>query len=192
MGGRHIVAVKDKSITDEEFNSGDENRYEHILQLLTHSDFKQSIANKDEVPVIIAGDFNCVSHLDYTKRSKSRGLNYSRIVDSKCSKAMLEYGFTDSYRYIHSKIREETLGHTWTTVGQGYTYKPDVGFVPVKVNPSPEYQDPYARIDFIYSAGKAIKAIASKTILNHSSNMERSFPEFPSDHGAVLTTFKLD
>jgi exonuclease III len=190
-GGRHIVEIKNKELSDDAFNKGDENRYKHIQELLTHKDFKSSMLVKDEIPVVVAGDFNCVSHLDYTKDTKEKALNYSRVLDCQTSKAMAESGFIDSYRFVHPKVTTETLGYTWTTVGQGYTYKSGEGFVPVDENPRPQYQDPYARIDYIYCTGKSIKPVESKTILYHSSNLQRSFPEFPSDHGAVLTTFEL-
>jgi len=190
-GGRHIVEVKNNTVSDEEFNSGDENRYEHIQELLEHPEFTSSLAQKDDIPVIVAGDFNCVSHLDYTQSTKDKGLNYSRILANKTSLAMKNKGLIDSYRFAHPDISTETLGHTWTTVGQGYMYESGQGFVPVDKNPQPEYRDPYARIDFIYYTGADLKAIDSKTILHHTSNLSRSFPEFPSDHGAVVTTFKL-
>jgi exonuclease III len=191
-GGRHIVDIKNDSISDKEFNIGDQNRYNHIKELLQHPDFKSDMANQDEIPVIVAGDFNCVSHFDYTQETKDNGFNYSRILANKTSLAMMEAGFTDSYRIIHPNITEATLGHTWTTVGQGFTYESGQGFVPVAVNAQPQYQDPYARIDFIYSAGKKIKPLKSRTIIHHFSNTTRSFPEFPSDHGAVLTTFSIE
>ncbi|TKG97414.1 hypothetical protein EYV94_03015 [Puteibacter caeruleilacunae] len=190
-GGRHIVAIKDEKLSDEDFNKGDENRHKHLHELLNHNDFKNSMLAKNEVPVIVAGDFNCVSHLDYTTDTKKKGLNYSRVLDCQTSKAMAKAGFTDSYRYMHPDVTEKTLGHTWTTVGLGYTYKSGEGFVPVEKNPRPQYQDPYARIDFIYCAGNGIKPVDSRTILHHSSNQERSFPEFPSDHGAVISTFSI-
>ena len=104
---------------------------------------------------------------------------------------MEQSGFIDSYRFVHPKITSETLGYTWTTVGRGFTYEEEEGFVPVEKNPEPEYRDPYARIDFIYCRGKRIKPIAAQTITHHVSNKARSFPEFPSDHAAVVTTFEV-
>lgn len=188
-GGRHIVEIKNKNLTDKDFIAGDENRYNHIQELLQHPDFQKDLANKNIIPVIVAGDFNCVSHCDYTQETKEKGLNYARILPIATSLAMEKAGFVDTYRFIHPKLTQETLGHTWTTVGQGFTYETEKGFVPVVKNPKPEYGDPYARIDFIYCAGKKIKPITSRTIVHHSSNNTRSFPEFPSDHGAVLTSF---
>jgi exonuclease III len=192
--GRHIVALKDKNLSDKDFNEGDENRYRHIQQLLQHDDFKSDMLSKNDIPVIVAGDFNCVSHLDFTQETKAKGLNFERIVPNKTSIAMKDAGFLDTYRFANPNITEKTLGYTWTTVGLDYTYKSEIGFVPIQTNehPEPEYRDPYARIDFIYCAGKDIQILGSKTLLHHYSNNQRSFPEFPSDHGAVLTTFKIN
>lgn len=193
-GGRHIVAIKDENLSDAAFNNGDENRYEHIQQLLQHKDFKKDLANRDQIPVIVAGDFNCVSHLDFTKETKKDGLNFDRLLANKTAIAMANAGFTDTYRATNTQITKETLGYTWTTVGLEYTYESGMGFVPITTatHPEPEYRNPFARIDFIYSIGKSIIPINSKTIMHHTSNLNRSFPEFPSDHGAVLTTFKLN
>ena len=192
-GGRHIVEIKNQTLSDQEFNEGDENRHEHIQELLQHQDFKQDLANKDEIPLIVAGDFNCVSHLDYNQETKSKGLNYNRILANNVSLAMQKNGFVDTYRFVNSNITNKTLGYTWTTVGLEYTYVENQGFVPItsKTHPEPEYRDPFARIDFIYCAGDGIKPISSKTIINHASNTNRSFPEFPSDHGAVLSVLQV-
>ena len=190
-GGRHIKEIKNKELSDGEFTNGDQNRYEHVQQLLQHPDFQKDLANKDNVPLIVAGDFNCVPHLDYTPETKAKGLNYARILPIKTSLAMEKTGFVDSYRFVHPEITKETLGHTWTTVGQDFMYVPKKGFMPNTKKVVQNDRDPYARIDYIYSAGKNIRPVGSRTILHHSSNKTRSFPEFPSDHGAVLTTFKL-
>ena len=191
-GGRHIVEIKDKNISDQDFCNGDDIRFEMLKKFLDHEDFKKHLANSAEVPIIVAGDFNCVSHLDYTAATRDSKLNQSRILPIKASKAMHKRGFTDTFRDGNPDILDATLGYTWTTVGLGYTYISDKGFVPVKENPEPEYRDPYTRIDFIYSTGSRLKTNNSKVISHHSSQAKRSFPEFPSDHAAVLTEFDLD
>lgn len=190
-GGRHIVEIKDDTISDEAFNSGDDIRHDHIQELLQHPDLKNDLSDKDDIPIIVAGDFNCVSHLDHTKETKESKLNYSRVLANKTSLAMQENGFIDSYRFTHPNIDAEILGYTWTTVGQGYRYVSEKGFVPVKINPEPEFRDPYARIDFIYCTGDDLVPIDSRTITHHPSTTLRSFPEFPSDHAAVVTTFRI-
>ena len=189
--GRHIVQIKDRELSDLEFCAGDDIRHAQLQVFLGHSDFEKDLADEDML-IIVAGDFNCVSHLDYGADTKSQNLNFGRILPIKASATMEQSGFIDTYRFVHPKITRDTLGYTWTTVGQGFTYEEQEGFVPVEKNPSPQYQDPYARIDFIYYRGKGVKPVAARTITHHESNKTRSFPEFPSDHAAVLTTFELD
>lgn len=190
-GGRHVVEIKNKKLSDQDFCAGDDIRFEMLKKFLNHDDFNKHIANSDKVPVIVAGDFNCVSHLDHTSATRHSKLNQSRILPTKVSKAMHRVGFTDTFREGNPDILETTLGHTWTTVGMGYDYVKDQGFVPVQDNARPEYRNPYARIDFIYTLGAGLKTKTSHVISNHTSELKRSFPEFPSDHAAVLTEFVL-
>ena len=190
-GGRHIVKIKDKSVSDEKFTRGDDNRFDHLKQLLKHEVFQRDLKSADSVPLIVAGDFNCVSHLDHNKSTSQKSLNHSRILSIKVSQEMQKLGFVDTYRSANPEITNATLGHTWTTVGKGYVYESSKGFVKTKDNPQPEYRDPYARIDYVYSLGKRLKIISSKVIKHHPSRTDRSFPEFPSDHAAVITKLKI-
>ena len=189
--GRHIVEIKNKKLSDQEFCKGDDVRFKQLQKFLEHDDLRQHLANSDEIPVIVAGDFNCVSHLDHTVGTRHSKLNQARILPIKVSKAMHKAGFQDTYRQSNPDILESSLGHTWTTVGMGYVYKKDEGFVPVDKNPEPEYRDPYTRIDYIYSKGPVLQATSSTVIKHHSTQTVRSFPEFPSDHAAVLTAFRI-
>ncbi len=188
-GGRHIVEIKNKELSDKEFAAGDDIRYDHIQKLLTHPDFLNDVALSDKIPLIVSGDFNSVSHLDYTPETRQNGLNISRILSIKVSKAMQKAGFMDTYRYVHPVITQENLGYTWTTVGMGFMYKEAEGFIPVSENLKPQYRGLFARIDYIYYTGRKLKPVSSVTISHHPSNLKRSFPEFPSDHAAVLTVF---
>ena len=190
-GGRHIVAIKNKELNDADFCAGDDLRFDQLQKFLEHDDFRRHTANSDQVPVIVAGDFNCVSHLDHTKATQQSKLNQSRVLPIKVSKAMHKEGFSDTFRQSNPDILDSTLGHTWTTVGTGYQYISGKGFVPVKEHPQPEYRDPYTRIDYIYALGSGLEAVRSRVIRHHRSQAERSFPEFPSDHAAVLTEFKI-
>jgi exonuclease III len=190
-GGRHIVAIKDKQLSDADYCAGDDLRFDQLQKFLAHADFRKHTANSDQVPVIVAGDFNCVSHLDHTVVTRQSKLNQSRVLPIKVSKTMHKEGFSDTFRQSNPDILDSTLGHTWTTVGTGYQYVSGKGFVPVKEHPQPEYRDPYARIDYIYAIGSRLEAINSRVISHHRSQSERSFPEFPSDHAAVLTEFQI-
>lgn len=190
-GGRPIVKIKNEQLSDRDFCTGDDIRLEMLEKFLTHDDVTKHLADCAIVPVVVAGDFNCVSHLDYTAVTRHSKLNQSRILPIKVSKAMHRRGFTDSFRAANPDILDSTLGYTWTTVGLDHQFVEGQGFVPVAKNPTPESQNPYTRIDFIYSIGSRLRAKTSKVISHHPSELERSFPEFPSDHGAVLTEFVL-
>lgn len=189
--GRHIVEIKNKKLSDQDFCAGDDVRFEMLDKFLEHEDLKRHLDNSESVPVIVAGDFNCVSHLDHTVGTRHSKLNKSRVLPIKVSKAMHKAGFEDTYRQSNPDIFDSTLGHTWTTVGMGYVYKDGKGFVPVEENPEPEYRNPYARIDYIYAMGSRMKPVNSAVITNHPSQSTRSFPEFPSDHAAVITEFHI-
>lgn len=190
-GGRHIVEIKDKALSDEDFARGDDNRFDHVQQLLRHPTFRKDVEASGSVPLIIAGDFNCVSHLDHTQATRESGLNHSRVLTIKVSQAMAQAGFADSYRVAHPTVAAETLGHTWTAVGKDYMFESGKGFVPTDDHPRPEYQDPYARIDYIYARG-GIAVLDSKVIARNPKYSDRMFPEFPSDHAAVVTTFRVE
>jgi exonuclease III/predicted phosphodiesterase len=190
-GGRHIVEIKNDKVSDEAFAKGDDNRFDHVQQLLKHPQFIKDYQNTGAVPLIVAGDFNCVSHLDHNAKTKEAGLNHARDLNIKTSQAMTDLGFTDTYRAAHPEITPATYGHTWTTVGMGWVYESDKGFVPTANNPEPEYRDPYTRIDYIYSHGKKLEVLESEVVSQHPSQDQHSFPEFPSDHAAVLTRFRV-
>ena len=190
-GGRHIVGIKDESISDAQFVRGDDNRFEHLQQLLKHPTFKRDVESTDSVPLIVAGDFNCVSHLDYTEATRDAKVNHSRVLASKLSQAMQRAGFLDSFRVAHPTVSANTLGHTWTTVGTDYVYESGKGFVKTDSHPRPHYQNPYARIDFIYARGELLEVLDSEVITRHPDYPNQRFPEFPSDHAAVVSTFKV-
>ncbi len=122
-----------------------------------------SIARHLNIPVIVGGDFNTFSHLDWTK--EAAGIHYGYgPVDFPTSHSMMDYGFTDSYR----EKNPNELTHP------GGTWAVSMGFL-------------NARIDFIYYKGDHIRTQASKII----RNPREIDAVWPGDHAAVLSTFKL-
>jgi len=113
-------------------------------------------------PIIIGGDFNSYSHLDWTEKTKELHFGYG-AVPFPTSKFMIENGFKDSFR----EINPDELGN------QGGTFAPIYG------------QMPDARIDFIYYKG-AIQAISSK-VIRTSPEID---DVWASDHAAVMTIFE--
>ncbi|WP_192877676.1 MULTISPECIES: endonuclease/exonuclease/phosphatase family protein [Arenibacter] len=123
------------------------------------------LKNSDETPVIMVGDFNMGSHLDWTRATKD--IHYGKIVEWPESKAMFQAGFKDSYRELHINPLLDP-GFTWT---------------PRAATSSDKYglRD---RIDYIYYKGNGLLPIESKVIDYHPIM-------FPSDHAAVLTVFQI-
>lgn len=95
------------------------------------------------VPVIIAGDFNSMSHLDYTEAAKD---HYQAVVDWPTSHVLLEQGFRDSYR-DHNPVIDRKKDRTWTPR-------------------FPEQEED--RIDFIYHKGSGLNTTDSVHIDSHS------------------------
>lgn len=130
----------------------------------------QSILEKDilpnqekhPIPIILGGDFNSGSHLDWTKAASDFHGGYGPVA-LPTSQLMAKYGFTDSFREIHP---DEVA-------------RPDGSFAVVYGHMQ------HCRIDFIYHKG--CKIIDSEIIRTHP---EIDFP-WPSDHAAVLTVFSL-
>ncbi len=77
------------------------------------SEIQPFIRNSDRVPVVLAGDFNSGSHLDWTESNKE--LYYGLVVNYPVSNALLQKGFADSYRTL---FPDETThpGQTWSPI----------------------------------------------------------------------------
>lgn len=116
--------------------------------------------NKNLAPIILAGDFNSGSHLDWTERNKAN--NFGLVVEFPVSKFIQEAGFIDSYREFFPD-ETQNRGLTWP------------------LNFKDGFQD---RTDFIYYAGSGIENISSRIIDTWQYS-------FPSDHAAVVSTFRI-
>nr|WP_272923024.1 HAD-IA family hydrolase [Streptomyces sp. SID5464] len=121
----------------------------------------------DTTPVILTGDFNTPSHLDWPD------------VAWPVTQAAEEAGLRDSYREAHPDPATDP-GHTWSPVHPEHE----------DGSGRPEPQD---RIDYVLHNGQGLKVLDSRTIV---SGTPRAWPDvtdndWPSDHAAVLTAFTL-
>lgn len=62
-------------------------------------EIKPFLAGSDTIPLIMGGDFNSGSHLDWTRATVSQHFNH--IVPWPVSKAAFDAGLIDSYRKVH-------------------------------------------------------------------------------------------
>ncbi|ROS05385.1 endonuclease/exonuclease/phosphatase family protein [Sinobacterium caligoides] len=122
------------------------------------------INNADNIPVIVAGDHNAMSHLDFTEQWADQ--HYGLSVDFPVSKVFTDAGFIDSYRRIHPNPIIYP-GSSWSPMWKNIA--------------APE------RIDFIYYQGNKLEPIASAMVDSPSAG----FSDQTSDHGAMLTNFNL-
>ncbi|MFC5219565.1 endonuclease/exonuclease/phosphatase family protein [Streptomyces coerulescens] len=139
------------------------------------------LQHASRTPVLLTGDFNAPSHLDWTARTKRCG---STSVAWPTSILPAKAGLKDSFRMANPDPVSEP-GNTWSpiypTFTGGYGYDDHVG--------EPEPQD---RIDFVYFKG-GLSALTSDALApgnpepapQHRDNL------YPSDHAAVLSVFRV-
>jgi endonuclease/exonuclease/phosphatase family metal-dependent hydrolase len=127
-----------------------------LVELLPH------IGTTPQMPIVIGGDFNSGSHLDWTEAAAQLPNHHGRVVAWPVSSAMRAAGFTDTYRAAHSSPIEFP-GMTW----------------------SPEFLESHQdRIDYVYVRDGAWEVLDSEVLSTHVDG-------WPSDHAAVLTTMQL-
>jgi endonuclease/exonuclease/phosphatase family metal-dependent hydrolase len=166
-----------KQLLARERQSGRTPQIKGILRAMA-----DDLADKQSTPVLLTGDFNAPSHLDYT----------STTADEHCGCAEFGWptsvlptkaGLVDSFRVAHpdpAAAPANTWSPVFPTFTGGYGYDDHVG--------EPEPQD---RIDFVYKAGR-LRVTDSQSLVvgdpepwpDHAGN------EWTSDHAAVLTTFR--
>ncbi|SMO51945.1 Exonuclease III [Saccharicrinis carchari] len=158
-----IIAWEEAGSRDEEIRT--------ILNVL-----QPFLVQSDSIPVIIGGDFNSHSHLDWTVAARDMYHHGGAVVRWPVSAMLEEAGFKDSFREIHPNPAQYP-GVTWLSgIGED----------------APQRFD---RIDYIYSHGNSIKTIHSETYnanLGDTLQMEGRDFFYASDHGFVLSTFKIN
>jgi endonuclease/exonuclease/phosphatase family metal-dependent hydrolase len=127
------------------------------------------------IPVIVGGDFNSPSHLDWTEATMKARPAVKYPVEWPESKLMADSGFVDSYRAVHADP-VATPGLTWTP---GYPH------------PFVRPQETHDRIDYIYSIGA--KAVASDVVGEVGGpDVVVGIDPWPADHRALVTTFEVE
>lgn len=118
-----------------------------LAQMLPLIDAKLEEAGYADAPVIIAGDFNSMSHLDYI--DSERGQFGGWVIDWPTSNVITDAGYVDSYRALHPTI-DRMADRTWT--------------------PRFPAQD-QDRIDFIYGRGDELIPHDSRVIDTHAEGL---------------------
>ena len=140
-------------------------------------------------PVILTGDFNEPSHLDWTeayaKSGQDRwvknptGTPLRFAVKWPGSKLLEDIGMIDSYRYVYPDEVKKP-GNTWTPK------------YPVQTPGRRPYGEQCLdRIDRIYHSGTALVPLTAEVVGEEKTVADLVFTgPWPSDHRAVVVTFK--
>lgn len=130
------------------------------------------LAQADSIPVIMGGDFNTHSHLDWTEATKDMYNHGGQVVEWPISKMMIDAGFRDSFREVNPDPAQN-LGNTWMHPVEGKRVD---------------------RIDYIYSMGSGLECVASEIYnqdLGEMLHFNNKQYYYASDHGFVLSTFVM-
>ena len=144
-----------------------EHRYNMIQKVLPY--FEKYAKESDSIPIIIGGDMNSPSHLDWSEKTKN--IHNGLVVPWYSTKVFEDLGFTDSFREKNPNPIKHP-GITWDH----------------------KERDDSHRIDYIFYKGKKLKSTQSKTYMqffNEQIEINNKRFAYPSDHGIVVTTFKL-
>ncbi len=104
------------------------------------SELRPFLFNAQQTPVILAGDFNSGSHLDWTERNKEK--HNGLAVNFPATLFMEKADFSDAYRTVLPD-EVESPGHTWSPI-----YKEGL----------------QTRMDFIYFQGDLLTPSTARTI----------------------------
>jgi endonuclease/exonuclease/phosphatase family metal-dependent hydrolase len=125
------------------------------------------------LPLLVGGDWNSPSHLDYGPDTKH--LHRGHVIPLPSSLAFEQAGFIDTFRQVHRSALK-TPGMTWTPIG--------------RTNPKTRKPVALDRIDRLYLRGN-LRPVTATTLPTPLENdrIRKANRTFPSDHCAVLTTF---
>ncbi|WP_162416526.1 endonuclease/exonuclease/phosphatase family protein [Cyclobacterium roseum] len=141
-------------------------RTEMIQNVLPY--LEKYAAATDSIPMILGGDMNSPSHLDWNEETKVR--HNGLVVPWYATKVLADMGFRDSFREVHPNPIWHP-GITWDVKGKMDSH----------------------RIDYIFYKGD-LKPLASTSYMAYFGETLRINHKeitYPSDHGFVVTTFSL-
>jgi len=128
-------------VLEELMEAEEETRGTEIRDILTA--LEPLRAETDRIPLIVAGDYNSPSHLDWTEANRAH--NGGLVVDWLVSRRMADAGFVDAFRHVHPDPRLRP-GCTW----------------------SPRFTDSWQdRIDYVYYRGADLEAVTAAMLDQH-------------------------
>lgn len=142
-------------------------KYEMIQKIRPY--FERYAAEADSIPVIIGGDMNTPSHLDWG--TSTRSIHNDLVVPWYATRFIEELGLVDTYRQLHPNPLTHP-GITWNSKGK---------------------KDEH-RIDYIFYKGESLSpthSFSHQAYLQEPLTLNDKQILYPSDHGFVVTVFRL-
>ncbi|MEA1897358.1 MAG: LamG-like jellyroll fold domain-containing protein [Bacteroidota bacterium] len=118
-----------------------ETRYAEIMEIM--DELQNAMRKSKNVPIILAGDFNSPSHLDFTKNLVEMHWGYQ--IEWPVTVEIEANGFFDSFREIYPDPQLDYGG----------------------TQPSSIFDTFHYRIDYIFYKGKNLKPVSSEVISEH-------------------------
>jgi endonuclease/exonuclease/phosphatase family metal-dependent hydrolase len=174
---RENPAITDEALLDLERVGS--NRLNQANAIIEH--LRDTGQLKADIPLLVGGDWNCPSHLDWTVDT-TRVYKRRRALPLPVSKAMETAGFTDTFRELYPNPVQHP----------GITWSPMFRF---KGEGEDQVDQCFDRIDRLYLKNPASSkdgltlTPTSAHVLPlvwEDENMATIDREFPSDHGAVV------
>lgn len=160
--------LKEADLIAWELSGSRNEELQSILQSISNY-----IAEADSIPLIVGGDFNSHSHLDWVEQTKDIYNHNGAVVNWPISMMMIDAGFKDSYREYNPNV-VDNIGATW--------------IYPLEGNRAD-------RIDYIYYKGSSLlvdNSIIYNGKLGENIVIDGDEYFYSSDHGFVLTTFTIN
>ncbi|MFT3921549.1 MAG: endonuclease/exonuclease/phosphatase family protein [Myxococcales bacterium] len=136
------------------------------------------VANADNVPVFLLGDFNTPSHLDWTSATADRHCGYTLALP--VTQEIQNAGLSDAYREVYPDPRQNP-GITWSPIYQTYVY----------ADGKPE---PLDRIDMAHYAGAGVTLASTSVFVVGTPQQVPNYAnnQWPSDHASLVVDVRLD
>ncbi|QDU83166.1 hypothetical protein Pla163_02630 [Planctomycetes bacterium Pla163] len=152
-----------------------------LEQLLVALEQRLADERLEGVPVVLAGDFNAMSHLDYGEAAIDQ---YGVALRWPTSELMARAGFRDAYRELHPVV-DRAADATWTPRFPEQE-QDRIDFVHYRSRPDPARVARAATERRAFALENTLgpwRAVSARVIREHVvDGVER----FPSDHAAVL------
>ncbi|MFE3454243.1 discoidin domain-containing protein [Nonomuraea sp. NPDC059194] len=174
FGDTHDAAVQNthglpRTKTTEQILEGDHLRRVGMGKAILEKALPSFIGD-DDAPVLMGGDLNAQSHLDWSEQFANAPGHGGVVLPWPYTKMYTDAGFLDTFRYANPDAGAYP-GRTWSPLS-GF------GAVP-------------ARIDYVFARGKDVRILGSRADVSRLPRHRNSWLDQPwpfySDHGAVIT-----